>query len=362
MIQVLAEKSVLEIIVYLWPWVVGKHASRLLALALQKLTLLEHRPISIMLTLDGLEQALATQFIQEEDALKDDDDSNDDVFVTDTWRQIPHWWISFLVTALTVVGLLVWLIVTKIESLVALSTLLSMGCTERAAMLSPAGSNASAFLCTTSVALLCGQREKDTVPMIFGGTGANLPTDKNTRWSIELGCASEDNQAKTCMIPGGSITYDCIEPTSIDAERFSFTLPMTRGAQWTNAIAKALDYNPRRLNVRTCSYETPIFKVWAYDNSTACTAATKSRSETDAVTWLLPLNYTSQHSYPIGGGKGSAAKEEAEALAKTGPAELQNSTIVAAAGAPPSDTLYFKCLIDTVRCGGHQEVIDRHQV
>ncbi len=181
MIQVLAEKSVLEIITYLWP------------------------PISIMLSLDGLEEALATQYVQEEDALKDDDDTNDDVFVTDTWRQNDAAWISFVVISLTIVGLLSWLIITKIDSLVALGSLLSLNCSERAAMLST--DNSTAYMCTTSIALLCGKRDKNTVPMIFGGTGANLPVDKETRWSIELGCSDKDDEQQTCIIPDGKLTY-----------------------------------------------------------------------------------------------------------------------------------------------------------
>ncbi len=105
--------------------------------------------------------------------------------------------------------------------------------------------------------------------------------------------------------------YDCVTPTSITPETFAFTLDVTRGAYWTNAIAKALDHNPRRLNVRDCAYETPQFKVWRYENETACMSAITTRNDDGALEWLLPLNYTSRHSYPIGGGKGTAAKEEA---------------------------------------------------
>ncbi len=33
-----------------------------------------------------------------------------------------------------------------------------------------------------------------------------------------------------------------------------------------------------------------------------------------------------------------------------GPAQLQNSSILAAAGSTPSDTLYFQCLVDKLPC------------
>ena len=325
MVQVLAEKSIIEIIVYVWP------------------------PISIMLTLDGLEQALCAQYIHENEALVDDDDSNDETFATDPWRENSLVWTIFSIFTIVIVTLLFWLIITKIEALRALTALTYLDCPSRAAKMSAAS---AAVMCTSSTALLCGQRDKDTVPFIFAGTGANLPIDTSTRWSIRLGCDAEDEGKGTCIIPDEHLDFDCIIPTSITPETFSFTLPLTRGAHWTNAIAKALDHNPRQLNLRDCSYETPIFRVWRYDNQSSCQAAIQSRGDEDEnlLSWLLPLNYTSKHSYPIGGGKGAAAKEEGEATAKRGPGELRNRTLLAASGSTPSDTLYFRCLIDTLPC------------